>query len=89
MPTCPKCSQPMAPADVISVAGIRDKAVSWRCSGDRIEAVPVHPVQMAHLHLGQESERDGWRNRLIHMEMTGAELILYWEVLAPAEGSHD
>ncbi len=92
MPTCPKCSQPMEPAQVISVAGIRDKAVSWRCPGDRVEATAVHPVQMAHLHLGQESEIGGQRARLIHMDMTGAELILFREIipLAAAAGErHD
>jgi hypothetical protein len=81
MPTCPKCSQPMAPARVISIAGIRDKAVSWQCPSDCIEAVAAHPVQMAHLHLGQEEESGGRRTRLIHMDMVGAELILFREIV--------
>lgn len=89
MPSCPKCSQPMAAAEVISIAGIRDKAVSWRCTGDRIEATAVHPVQMAHLHLGQEEESGGRRTRLIHMDMTGAELILFREVVPLAATGDD
>jgi hypothetical protein len=82
----------MAPADVIDIAGIRDKVVSWRCPGDRIEATAVHPVQMAHLHLGQEEESGGRRTRLIHMDMTGAELILFREIVplaATGDECHD
>ena len=90
MPICPKCSQPMAPDRVVSIAGIRDKAVSWQCPGDHIEAVAVHPVQMAHLHIGQEEEDGGRLTRLIHMDMVGAELILFREIvpLAGEGGEH-
>lgn len=86
MPTCPKCSQPMTPAQFISMAGVRDKTVSWRCADDRIEATTVHPVQMVHLHLGQEEGDGARRTRLIHMEMAGAELMLFREVIPAATG---
>jgi hypothetical protein len=88
MPTCPKCSQPMAPDQVITIVGIRDKAVSWQCSSDRIEAVAVHPVQMVHMHIGQEEESGGRLTRLIHMDMVGAELILFREIVPLAGGEH-
>jgi hypothetical protein len=78
----------MTPDQVISIAGIRDKAVSWQCHGDRIEAAAVHPVQMAHLHLGQEEESGGRLTRLIHMDMVGAELILFREIIPLAGGEH-
>lgn len=90
MPNCPRCSIAMTAAQVISLAGIHNKVVSWRCQRDGIEAAAVHPVQIAHMHVGQEEEKPaGRRTRLIHMEMTGAELILFREILSrDAEQSH-
>jgi hypothetical protein len=78
----------MVPAQFISMAGVRDKTVSWRCADDCIEATTVHPVQMVHLHLGQEETDGARRTRLIHMEMAGAELMLFREVI-PAAATGD
>jgi hypothetical protein len=37
----------------------------------------VHPVQLAHLHLGDEAEEGGRRTRIIKLEMQGAELLVF------------
>jgi hypothetical protein len=77
MPTCPRCDQPMAVAQTMSIPGIHDKAVRWRCDRDAVEVGGVHPVQLAHLHLGDEAEEDGRRTRIIKLEMEGAELLVF------------
>jgi hypothetical protein len=84
MPTCPRCEKPMEPDQRISIGGVRDKPVHWRCTQEPIEAETVHPVQMVHLHVGQEEERDGRVSRIIKMDMVGAELMVYREVVTPA-----
>jgi hypothetical protein len=77
MPTCPRCDQPMAVAQTMSVPGIQDKAIRWRCDRDAVEVGGVHPVQLAHLHLGDEAEEGGRRTRIIKLEMQGAELLVF------------
>jgi hypothetical protein len=73
----------MEPDRPVSIGGIRDKPVHSRCSQDPVEAEVVHPVQMVHLHVGQE-EREGRMSRIIHLDMVGAELMVYREVVTPA-----
>ena len=85
MPTCPRCDQPMAVAQTMSVPGIQDKAVKWRCDRDAVEVGGVHPVQLAHLHLGDEAEEDGRRTRIIKLEMEGAELLVFRQSVGAAE----
>jgi hypothetical protein len=84
MLTCPTCDKPMEPDQRISIGGIRDKPVHWHCTQDPIEAEAVHPVQMVHLHVGQQEEREGRVSRIIQMDMMGAELMVYREVVTQA-----
>lgn len=84
MPTCPKCDKPMEPDQRISIGGVRDKPVHWRCAQEPVEAEAVHPVQIVHLRVGQQEERDGQVSRIIQMDMVGAELMVYREVVTPA-----
>lgn len=84
MPSCPKCGTPMQPDKRITIGGVRDKPVHWRCAREPVEAEAVHPVQMVHLHVGQREERDGRASRIIQMDMLGAELMVYREVVTPA-----
>lgn len=79
MPICPKCGTPMTADQVISLAGVQDKEVSWRCADDDVEAGAVHPVQMSFFHVGDEVEREGRRTRIIKLEMQGAELLVFRE----------
>ena len=55
MPICPECEQPMSPLQVVSLAGVQNKVVSWRCDAHDVEAGLAHPVQLAHLHVGDGS----------------------------------
>ncbi|GLY70970.1 hypothetical protein [Amycolatopsis taiwanensis] len=68
----------------ISIGGITDKPVHWHCASDPVEAEAVHPVQMVHLHVGAEEDHDGKSFRIIHLDMIGAELMVYREVITPA-----
>ena len=79
MPICPKCGSPMRVDEVISLAGVQEKEVRWRCVDDDVEAGPVHPVQMSFFHVGDESEQRGRRTRIIKLEMQGAELLVFRE----------
>jgi hypothetical protein len=67
----------MAVTQTMSIPGIHDKAIRWRCDRDAVEVGGVHPVQLAHLHLGDEAEEDGRRTRIIKLEMEGAELLVF------------
>lgn len=89
MPICPKCEKPMAAHEIVSIAGIQNKAVSWRCADDEVEAGAVHPVQISHLHVGDESDEEGRRTRIVKLEMQGAELLVFREVLTPVGVAHD
>lgn len=92
MPTCPRCAQPMAADRLITIGGITDKPVHWHCPHDLVEAEAVHPVQMVHLHVGDEENHDGQSSRIIHLDMIGAELMVYREVITPAprgQARHD
>jgi hypothetical protein len=82
MPICPVCESPMSADEVVSMAGIQDKAVSWRCERDDVQAGAVHPVQISHLKVGSEDEHDRQRTRIIKLEMQGAELLVFRQVLA-------
>ncbi|MFD7440079.1 hypothetical protein [Streptomyces sp. NPDC059909] len=68
----------------ISVGGLRDKPIHWKCPDDAIEAEAVHPVQMVHLRLGQEEVHAGRLTRIVALDMVGAELMVYREAVAPA-----
>jgi hypothetical protein len=83
MPTCPECGNQMVVAEEISVAGVQNKAVRWRCADHEIEVVAAHPVQMPHLHIGDEDERDGRRTQIVKLEMIGAELMVFRQLLRP------
>lgn len=81
MPICPLCGDQMPAERVVSLAGVQDKEVSWRCERDDVEAGAVHPVQISHLHVGAQQERDGRLTRIIKLEMQGAELMVFRQVL--------
>jgi len=83
MPICPLCNRPMPPDRVISLAGIQDKVVSWRCEPDDVQAGAVHPVQISHLKIGTEEDVAGRRTRIIKLEMEGAELLVFRQGLDP------
>ena len=71
---------------LVSLAGIEDKEVSWHCERDDVEVGAVHPVQISHLHVGAEQEQDGRQTRIIKLEMQGAELMVFRQVLGPSGG---
>jgi hypothetical protein len=81
MPTCPNCEQPMSPLQVVSMGGVTNKVISWRCDADGVEAGLAHPVQLAHLHVGDELEESGRRLRIAKLEIIGAELVVFRQVL--------
>jgi hypothetical protein len=84
MPICPKCGTEMKADQVISLAGVQDKEVSWRCDDDDVEAGAVHPVQMSFFHIGDETEQGGRHMRIIKLEMQGAELLVFREAVEHA-----
>jgi hypothetical protein len=68
------------PADqIVSLAGVQNKEVSWRCDHDDIQVGAVHPVQISHFHVGDETDQGGRRMRIIKLEMQGAELLVFRE----------
>ena len=81
MPICPECEQPMSPLQVVSLAGVQNKVVSWRCDAHDVEAGLAHPVQLAHLHVGDELEDSGRWTRIAKLEIIGAELVVFRQVL--------
>jgi hypothetical protein len=64
---------------------VEDKPIHWHCRRDPVEAEAVHPVQMVHLHVGQEEDHDGKLSRIIHLGMIGAELMVYREAITPPQ----
>ncbi len=86
MPICPLCGDQMAAERVVSLPGIEDKEVSWRCDRDDVEVGAVHPVQISHLQVGTEQEQGGRQTRIIKLEMLGAELMVFRQVLSPSGG---
>jgi hypothetical protein len=91
MPICPVCDSPMSVDRVVSMAGIQDKEVSWRCDRDDVHVGAVHPVQISHLKVGGEEEQGGRRTRIIKLEMQGAELLVFRQLLGgrdPAKQEH-
>lgn len=81
MPTCPECEEPMSPLEVVSVGGVENKVVRWRCDADEVEAGLAHPVQLAHLHVGDELQEGGRLLRIARLEIIGAELVVFRQVL--------
>jgi hypothetical protein len=84
MPICPLCNSPMPADRVVSLAGVQEKEVSWRCERDGVQVGAVHPVQISHLRVGSEDEQGGRRTRIIKLEMQGAELLVFRQPLDPA-----
>jgi len=80
-PLCPTCGRAMHVTEVLSAAGVQGKPVRWRCSEDDIEASPAHPVQIAHLHVGDEEVRRGRTGRIVKLEMMGAELVVFSQLV--------
>jgi hypothetical protein len=87
MPICPVCDSPMSADQVVSMAGIQSKEVSWRCERDDVHAGAVHPVQISHLKVGSEDEHAGRRTRIIKLEMQGAELLVFRQLLGGRDPS--
>lgn len=81
MPQCPECEEPMSPLQVVSMAGVENKVVSWRCDAHAVEAGLAHPVQLAHLRVGDELEEGGRRLKIAKLEIIGAELVVFRQVL--------
>lgn len=79
-PRCPSCGEPMPATEVLSVGGIQDKPVRWSCRADGIEASAVHPVQIAHLRVGDDDAQHG-QGRIVKLEMLGAELMVFRELV--------
>ncbi|HZU15585.1 MAG TPA: hypothetical protein VFD01_03120 [Candidatus Dormibacteraeota bacterium] len=80
-PLCPGCGRAMSVAEVLSTAGLRGKPVRWRCAEDDIEASAAHPVQIAHLHVGDQEVRGGRTGRIVKLEMKGAELVVFSQLV--------
>ena len=81
MRACPKCGGAMSAAKSITVGGLENKEIVWQCPRDQVTAELRHPVQYVHIHVGEVEEIDGHRRRLIHKEISGAELVVYHEPL--------
>src|SRR2546422_8175514 len=82
MRACPKCGGAMSAEKSITVGGLENKEIAWRCQHDQITAELRHPVQYVHIHVGEVEEIDGFRRRLVHKEISGAELVVYHEPLS-------
>ena len=85
MRACPKCGERMAVAQTITVGGLENKDIAWRCDRDSLTAELRHPVQYVHINPGDIDEVDGRRRKLVHKEIRGAELVVYHQWL-PADG---
>lgn len=85
MRACPKCGEPMEVAQAITVGGLEHKEISWRCDRDGLTAELRHPVQYVHLNVGDVEDADGRRRRLVHKEIRGAELVVYYQPIADAQ----
>jgi hypothetical protein len=79
MRPCPKCGEAMAVVQTITVGGLENKDIAWRCERDGVMAELRHPVQYVHVKVGDMDDVDGRRRRLVHKEMRGAELVVYHE----------
>jgi len=71
----------MSTAKSITIGGLENKDIAWQCQRDRVTAELRHPVQYVHIHVGDVDEVDGYRRRLFHKEINGAELVVYHEPL--------
>jgi hypothetical protein len=71
----------MSAAKSITVGGLENKEIVWRCQRDQVTAELRHPVQYVHIHVGEVEEIDGYRRRLVHKEIRGAELVVFHEPL--------
>jgi len=69
----------MVVAQTITVGGLENKDIAWRCEPDGMMAELRHPVQYVHLNVGDIDEVDGRRRRLVYREIRGAELVVYHE----------
>jgi hypothetical protein len=69
----------MVVAQTITVGGLENKDIAWRCESDGMMAELRHPVQYVHLDVGDIDEVDGRRRRLVYREIRGAELVVYHE----------
>jgi hypothetical protein len=69
----------MVVAQTITVGGLENKDIAWRCESDGVMAELRHPVQYVHLNVGDIDDVDGRRRRLVHKEIRGAELVVYHE----------
>jgi hypothetical protein len=71
----------MAPLQTVSMGGVQNKVITWRCQADAIEAGLAHPVQLAHLHVGDEFDEGSRRVKISKLEIVGAELVVFRQVL--------
>jgi hypothetical protein len=69
----------MVVAQTITVGGLENKDIAWRCEYDGVMAELRHPVQYVHLNVGDIDDVDGRRRRLVYKEIRGAELVVYHE----------
>jgi len=79
MRLCPTCEGAMVVMQTITVGGLENKDIAWRCEYDGVMAELRHPVQYVHLNVGDIDEVDGRRRRLVFKEIRGAELVVYHE----------
>src|SRR5260370_3448815 len=79
MRLCPRCGGAMVVAQTITVGGLENKDIAWRCEYDGVMAELRHPVQYVHLNVGDIDDVDGRRRRLVYKEIRGAELVVYHE----------
>src|SRR5712692_4345840 len=79
MRLCPTCGGAMVVAQTITVGGLENKEIAWRCEYDGVMAELRHPVQYVHLNVGDIDDVDGRPRRLVYKEIRGAELVVYHE----------
>jgi hypothetical protein len=77
----------MKVAQSITVGGLENKDIAWRCERDGVTAELRHPVQYVHVNVGDVDEVDGRWRRLMHKEIRGAELVVYHEWRPGGEGT--
>ena len=87
MRVCPRCGAQMKVAQSITVGGLENKDIAWRCEHDGVTAELRHPVQYVHVNVGDVDEVEGRRRRLMHKEIRGAELVVYHEWLPAGAGT--
>src|SRR5260370_36990662 len=79
MRLCPRCGGAMVVAQTITVGGLENKDIAWRCEYDGVMAELRHPGQYVHLTVGDIDDADGRPRRRESQESSGAGPVADYE----------